>query len=115
MKTIIYHNPRCSKSREALDLLRQKDENIEIREYLKTPPSKKELQDLVKLLGIRPEQLIRKNEAIYNTFKDKSFSGEEWIDIMVAHPVLIERPVVIKNNKAVIGRPVQLVIDLIKS
>jgi arsenate reductase len=114
MKTIIYHNPRCSKCREALCLLEDHKEDIEIREYLQTPPSKKELQQLIKQLGIKAEQLVRKSEGLYKeNFADRKYTGKEWIDILTKNPILIERPIVIKNNKAIIGRPPQLVIDIL--
>lgn len=113
MKTIIYHNNRCSKSREALNLLQEQGADIEIREYLKVPPSEQELTALLDLLGMQAEELIRKGEALYKEqFKNKSFSNTEWIRILAENPVLIERPIVIKNNKAVIGRPPVKVLDL---
>ncbi|ANQ48309.1 arsenate reductase (glutaredoxin) [Flammeovirga sp. MY04] len=110
----IWHNPRCSKSRESLKLLQENsDENIEIREYLKDTPSKGELSEIIKLLDIHPEKLLRKTESIFKEeFKGKELSEQEWIDAMVKYPKLIERPIVIKNNKAVIGRPPSLVLDL---
>lgn len=114
MKTIIYHNPRCSKSREALQLLQQEQVDLEVREYLKEPPTRYELSDLLKLLGISAEELLRKNETIYKEqYKGKEYSNEEWITIMLEHPQLIERPIVLKNGKAVIGRPIEKVINLI--
>ena len=110
----IWHNPRCRKSREALALLEEKGAAFEIREYLKETPSKEELTDLIKLLGIAPEKLIRKGEAIYKeNFKGKALSDSEWIDAMVEFPKLIERPIVIKDGKAVVGRPSELVLDII--
>ncbi|UXX79428.1 arsenate reductase (glutaredoxin) [Reichenbachiella carrageenanivorans] len=112
--TKIYHNPRCSKSRQALALLEEKNENIEIIEYLKSSPTKAELTELVAMLGISPLDLIRKGEAIYKEeYKGKDLNDEAWIDAMVAHPILIERPVVVKNGKAAIGRPIEKVIDIL--
>ena len=114
MKTIIYHNPRCSKSREALEILEQNGEEVEVIEYLKVPPTTHELESIIKMLNIKPEMLIRKNETVYKEqFKGKTLSDKEWIKIMVEHPVLIERPIVIKKHKAVIGRPPQLIIDIL--
>lgn len=110
----IYHNPRCSKSRQTLQLLEEKGESPEIVEYLKDIPTPDELSDIIKKLGIKPEQLIRKGEAVYKeNFKGKSLSDKEWVDAMIAHPKLIERPIVIKGNKAVLGRPPENVIELL--
>ncbi|WP_422359971.1 arsenate reductase (glutaredoxin) [Reichenbachiella sp.] len=112
--TKIYHNPRCTKSRQTLALLEEKNEEIEIVEYLKTNPTKQEITELVSMLGIKPLELIRKGEKIFKEeFKGKELSDAEWIDAMVAHPILIERPVVVKNGKAAIGRPIENVIDIL--
>jgi arsenate reductase len=113
-KTIIYHNPRCSKSREVLTILQENNCEIEIIEYLKTPPSILELKELLAKLNIKPQDLIRKNEEEYkSSFSEKSFTDEEWIEIMHKYPKLIERPIVVLGKKAVIGRPPVLVLDLI--
>ncbi|MEQ8625485.1 MAG: arsenate reductase (glutaredoxin) [Vicingaceae bacterium] len=102
----IYHNPRCRKSRETLKLLEENSSDIEIIEYLKTPPSYAELKDVLMKLNMPASGLIRKSEAIFKEkFKGKEFSEEEWIQVMVENPKLIERPIVVRNNKAVIGRP----------
>ena len=112
--TKIYHNPRCTKSRQALALLEEKNENTEIIEYLKDAPTKAEIKEIVKMLGIPPLSLIRKGEKIFKEeYKDKEMSDEAWIDAMVAHPILIERPIVIKNGKAAIGRPIENVIEIL--
>ncbi|WP_281614258.1 arsenate reductase (glutaredoxin) [Flammeovirga sp. SubArs3] len=109
----IWHNPRCSKSRESLNLLKEGNNDIEIREYLKDTPSKEEVTEIINLLGIKPLELIRKGEAIFKeNFKGKDLSDDEYIQAMVDFPKLIERPIVIKDNKAVIGRPPSLVLDL---
>ncbi|MFT5647370.1 MAG: arsenate reductase [Aureispira sp.] len=114
MKITIYHNPRCSKSRESLNLLKEKDLDIQIIEYLKTPPSPAELQKVLAKLNLTAEQLIRKSEAIYKeNYKGKKLSEEEWIEAMVKNPKLIERPIVIYGEKAVIGRPLEQVQQLI--
>ena len=104
----IYHNPRCTKSRQTLELLEEKGINPEIIEYLKTPPLFQELSDVIKLLGIKPRELLRNKEAAYgeNNLSDKTLSDEQIIKIMIENPILIERPiVVVDNKKAAIGRP----------
>lgn len=111
----IYHNPRCSKSRETLKLITDNGVTPEIIDYLKTPPSKKEITDLVEKLDVKPEMIIRKGESIYKeNYKGKTLTDEEWVDAMVLHPKLMERPIVIKGNKAIIGRPPTLVLELVK-
>lgn len=115
MKTIIYHNPRCSKSREALQLLNDSTEEVEVIEYMKNPPTREELKEIVDMLGISAEDLLRKNEAVFiQNYKGKSFTSSEWIDVMATHPQLIERPIVIRGNKAEIGRPVEKIVELIR-
>lgn len=110
----IYHNPRCSKSRQTLSLIKEKGAEVEIIEYLKVIPSEKELSAIIKLLGIKPEKLLRKGEADYKeNFKGKILSDEEWISAMVQCPKLIERPIVVSGNKAVLGRPPENVLDLL--
>jgi len=106
----IYHNPRCSKSRQGLAILEASKLNFEIIKYLETPISKEELTEIVKLLAISPIDLVRKNEAIWKeNFKGKELSDAEIITAMVTHPKLIERPIVINNGKAVIGRPPEII------
>ncbi|MCK9481572.1 MAG: arsenate reductase (glutaredoxin) [Bacteroidia bacterium] len=113
MKYIIYHNPRCSKSRESLCYLQEKGVEIEIKEYLKDAPDIQELTELLAMLKIPAIDLIRKNEPIFKEkYADKQYSNEQWIKVMHENPILIERPIVIKGNKAEIGRPLQKVIDL---
>jgi arsenate reductase (glutaredoxin) len=105
---IVYHNPRCSKSRMALNYLEEKGAEFDVVEYLKEIPQKSELIDVLKKLNIPAEKLLRKNEAIFKeNFKGKQLSEEEWIDAMLKFPKLIERPIVIKGNKAVIARPTE--------
>lgn len=114
-KTRIYHNPRCSKSRQTLSLLSDNQENIEIIEYLKQPPSPQELAQLIKQLGISARQLLRKNEAEYKTLglSNKDLSDEQLLAIMSEHPKLIERPIVVKNGKARLGRPPEAVTEIL--
>ena len=115
MAVTIYHNPRCSKSRQTLQLLTDHGITPKIIEYLKTPPSKEELEQILKMLGVEPRQLMRKQEQEYKTagLDDPELSRNDLISAMVQHPVLIERPVVIANNKAVIGRPPGNVLEII--
>ena len=102
----IYHNPRCRKSRETLELITNKGIDHEVILYLETPPTKKELKDIIKMLGIDPTDLLRKTEPIYKEkFKGKELSSTKWIDAMIKFPKLIERPIVVKGKKAIIGRP----------
>jgi len=110
----IYHNPRCSKSRQTLELLKERGQQVEIIEYLNDVPTKSELTGVIKMLGIAPVELIRKGEAIYKSeFRGKELSDEEWIDAMIAHPKLIERPIVVNGNKAALGRPPERVLEII--
>lgn len=109
----IYHNPRCSKSRETLELINEKGEEVEVVEYLKNNPSKKELKDILMKLNLKPEQIVRKTEKIYKEkLKGMKFSDEEWLQVLIENPILIERPIVVKNNRAVIGRPPENVLKL---
>lgn len=113
-KVIIYHNPRCMKSRQALSLLQEKKQEIEIIEYLKTKPDVSELKKIVALLGISAEELIRKKENTFiQRFKGKNLNEEDYLKAMSDHPELIERPIIIKGKKAVIGRPPELSLSII--
>ena len=109
----IYHNPRCSKSRESLKLLESSDQEFEIVEYLKNPPTKEELKLLLQKLHMKAEEIVRKTEPVYKErYKNAQFTDEEWIQLMLENPKLIERPIVVKGNKAVIGRPPENVKEL---
>ena len=104
----IYHNPRCSKSRQGLQLLEESGKEFEVVKYLEITPTEKELADIIYLLGIKPIELVRKNEAIWKeNYKGKELSDQEIIKAMIQSPKLIERPIVINGNKAVIGRPLE--------
>jgi len=111
----IYHNPRCSKSRQTLALIEEKGVEPEVVLYLETPPSAENLTELLKKLGISARQLLRKGEDAYkeNNLKDDSLDEAQLIEAMVKHPKLIERPIVVKGNKAVLGRPPENVLELI--
>lgn len=102
----IYHNPRCRKSREGLELLEKSGKEFEVVKYLEKIPSKEELREVINCLGITPENLVRKNETIWKEkFRGSLLSDEEILDAMITYPKLIERPIVINGTKAVIGRP----------
>jgi len=111
----IYHNPRCSKSRKTLDLLRSNNIEPQIILYLNDPPTDKEIAGLLKKLNISARDLLRKNEEAYkiNGLSDKSISENDLISIMRTFPKLIERPIVVKGNTAVLGRPPENVNKLI--
>ena len=102
----IYHNPRCRKSRAGLAYLETKKVDFEIIDYIKNPISEAELANLLMKLNKSPQDIIRTQENIYKSdFKGKNFANEEWIKIMVEHPKLIQRPIIVKNYKAVLGQP----------
>ena len=112
----IFHNPRCSKSRQTLQLLRDNGVEPETRLYLENPPSADELTEILKMLGISAKELLRKGEDEYKALglKDTSLSDSALIEAMIGHPRLIERPIVIKDGKqAVLGRPPETVLDLV--
>ena len=110
----IYHNNRCRKSRESLAILEASNQSFEIVNYLENPPSKKELTGILRMLGLQPIELIRKNEVIWKeNFKGKTLTDVAIINAMLEYPKLIERPIVIKNNKAVIGRPPEKIKEIL--
>ncbi|EKE86858.1 arsenate reductase (glutaredoxin) [Idiomarina xiamenensis] len=110
----IYHNPRCSKSRQTLSLLEQQGVPLTIVEYLKTPPSAPELQSILDKLGYQPKALMRKKEEIYQSLglADED-DAEVLLTAMVNNPKLIERPIVVNGDKAAIGRPPEAVLDIL--
>ncbi|MDR6969098.1 arsenate reductase [Flavobacterium arsenatis] len=102
----ILHNPRCGKSREGLAILEASGKEFEVIKYLENNPSKKQLKEIIRKLNVEPLKLVRQNETIWKeNFKNKDLSDDQIIDAMVANPILIERPIVINGNKAIIGRP----------
>ena len=110
----IYHNSRCSKSRETLDLLKSSELDFEIVEYLKEKLTKNQIQVLINKLGLKPLELVRKNEAIWKeNFKNKVLTNNEIVEILSENPTLIERPIIELDNKAVIGRPPENIFNLI--
>lgn len=113
-KITILYNARCSKCREALGLLEQNSCDIEMVEYMKKPLTKKQIKEILAKLGLKAFDIVRQKEPIFQErFKDKKFTNEEWIQILIEHPVLVERPIVIDGHEAIIGRPPELVVDLL--
>jgi arsenate reductase len=113
-KITVYHNSRCSKSRCVLEFLQEKNLDFEVIEYLKDVPTKTQLKTLIAQLGIKPQELIRTSEEEFKShFKGKNLSDDEWIDAMVKFPKLIERPIVVKNGKAIIARPTERINELL--
>ena len=110
----IYHNPRCTKSRQGLAIVENTGKDFEVVKYLDTIPSEKELKEIIQLLNIAPIDLVRKNEKIWKeNYKGKELSDKEIILSMLQNPKLIERPIVINKNKAVIGRPSENILTII--
>ncbi len=111
----IYHNPRCSKSRQTLALLQEQGVQPQIIEYIKTPPTTEALTEVLAQLGFGARELLRKGEAVYKELNlaDTSLTDQQLIEAMIAHPKLIERPIVIHNGKAKIGRPPEAVLELL--
>jgi len=116
METLtIYHNPRCSKSRAALALLQEHQAPLRIVEYLKDPPTRAELASLRKKLGLAPSEWIRKSESEYKAAGlDPKSPDDKLLDAMAKHPILIERPIVVRGDRAVVGRPPERVLELLK-
>ncbi len=116
MTVTIWHNPRCSKSRETLELLRKKGVEPQIREYLKQPPSKAEVEKLLDMVGGEPGALIRDGEAEFKALgkKKADLSRADIVKAIAAHPVLLQRPVVVAGRRAAVGRPPEAVLALLK-
>ena len=115
MSVTIYHNPRCSKSRKTLEILNAQNVDLEIIEYLKAPPDAETLKQILSYLGIPARELLRKGESAYKEagLDDTSLTEDDVIAAMVKHPILIERPVVVNNGKATIGRPPENVLAIL--
>ncbi|MFZ9610462.1 MAG: arsenate reductase (glutaredoxin) [Methylococcales bacterium] len=115
MRAICYHNPRCGKSRQTLQLLQEHGVEVAIIDYLKTPPTFQQLDDIIQKLGIEPRDLMRTKEAAYkiNGLDNKSLDRQALINGMINNPILIERPIVIANGKAAIGRPPEAVLTIL--
>ena len=115
MSVTIFHNPRCSKSRQTLSLIQEKNIDINIIEYLKTPPDISQLKQVLKQLGYEPRQLMRKSEQIYKDLDlgNENKTAEDLVNAMVQNPILIERPIVLSGEKAAIGRPPESVLNIL--
>ena len=103
----IWHNSRCSKSRNAFNYLKDKNIEFEVKEYLKNPPTLQELKEVLSKLGMKPSELIRSKEAIYKELNLKDASEDELLEAMVNNPKLIERPIIVNEDKAVVARPLE--------
>lgn len=111
---VIYHNARCSKSRSAWELVAGQGIEATIVEYLKTPPSREELRALLQKLDMKPAELVRRGEDVFKEhYAGKALDDEQWLDALTAHPILIERPIVVRGDKAIIGRPPERVLELL--
>lgn len=112
----VYFKPTCSTCRTALALIKEETkEKPELIEYLKETPTQKELKEILKMLGMKAEELVRKKESLYKEkYLDKKLSNAEWIKVLVQNPILIERPIVVKDGKAIIGRPVERIKELFR-
>lgn len=115
MSIKIYHNPRCSKSRQTLQLLQEKGIEPEVVKYLENPPSTDELDSILTMLGMEPRELMRKKEAPYKEqgLDDDSLTRDQLLAAMAENPVLIERPIVVKGDKAALGRPPENVLEIL--
>ncbi len=114
MKATIYHNPKCSKSRETLRLLKENNVDVEVIEYLKNPPTKKKLRKILLMLNMNPGEILRNKENVFKEkYEDKNLTENEILGAMIKTPILIERPIVILGEKAVLGRPPENVLKII--
>ena len=112
----VYHNPRCTTSREVLEILKKRGEEIKIVKYLVDPPTYEEMKEILRKLNLRPMYLLRKEEDLYKkNFKGKYFTDDQWTRILIDNPILIQRPVVVRGNMAVVARPPKRVYELFES
>jgi len=111
----VYFKPNCATCQTALKLIKvNTEEELDLIEYLVETPSEKEIKEILKMLGMKAEQLVRKKEHLYkDKYEGKKISESEWIKIMVKNPILIERPIVVKDGKAIIGRPIERILDIL--
>jgi len=111
---VIYHNARCSKSRAACEFVAAEGIDATVIDYLKAPPDKQELRGLLQKLGMKAEELVRKSEETFKAhYAGKTLSDEAWLEALVAHPILIERPIIVRGEHAVIGRPTEKIRELL--
>ena len=118
MRDCILHNPRCSKSRETLKLLQDRGVELAVVEYLQQPLSKAQLREICKLLGSKPLDIVRTKETLFTELglsKDNGFSDDQWLDVLVQHPKLLERPIVVRKGRAALGRPPENVLALLRA
>jgi arsenate reductase len=116
MRDCILHNPRCAKSRETLQLLRERGVDLPVIEYLQQPLTKAELREVCALLGLKPLQLVRTKEALFAELglsKDNGYTDAQWLDVLAQHPQLMERPIVVRKGRAALGRPPENVLALL--
>lgn len=115
-ENILYHNPNCSKSRAALELINQKNLNVQVKEYLNNPPEKEELEFVCDYLKVNPVKIIRTNEKVFSDLglnREDDLSNEQWFTIINKHPILMERPILIYSQKVAIGRPIENILEII--
>lgn len=114
-QVIIYHNPRCSKSRASLELLQHKNVDLEIVLYQQSPPSSQELESILNKLNMNPRDIMRKNEISYksNNMQNPALTRAELVDFMVQFPEIMQRPIVLANNQAAIGRPPENILNIL--
>lgn len=113
---VLYHNARCSKSRAALALLQERGVDVAIVEYLKTPPTRATLADLVAKLGVPASEIVRRGEDVFREhYAGRELSESEWLDALAAHPILIERPIAVAGSRAAVGRPPERVLTLLNA
>ena len=112
---LIYHNPKCSKSRQTLELIRQKGFEPQVKEYLKEPITAEELGRVLKMLGKNPQEIIRSKESLYEELglAQKKLDAQQWLEVLVKNPSLIERPIVISKGQAALGRPPENVLQIL--
>ena len=111
---VIYHNARCSKSRSACEIVAGRGIEARIVEYLKTPPSLDELRTVLQKLGMKASELVRRGEEEYKQhYAGRTLTEDEWLDALIEHPILIERPIIVRGDRAVIGRPPEKVLELL--
>ena len=111
---VIYHNARCSKSRSACEIVAGRGIEARIVEYLKTPPSRDELRTVLQKLGMKASELVRRGEEEYKQhYAGRTLTEDEWLDALIEHPILIERPIIVRGDRAVIGRPPEKVLELL--